>query len=46
MKKGDHVAIVGLLKAKQLNGKVGIIVEKDDDDRWMVEVDDEDTFKV
>ena len=46
MKLGDNVRIVGLLKAKHLNNKVGVIVEKDGEDRFHVEVDADDSAKV
>jgi hypothetical protein len=46
MKAGDNVLIVGLQRAKHLNGRAGVIVQKDDEDRWMVEVDAEGKLKV
>ena len=46
MKEGDAVVVVGLVKAKHLNGKTGVIVEKDGGDRWLVEVLNDDQKKV
>ena len=38
--------IVGLLKAKHLNNKVGVIIKEDEGDRFHVEVDADDTTMV
>ena len=46
MKLGDSVRIVGLLKAKHLNNKVGVIIKEDEGDRFHVEVDADDTTMV
>ncbi len=41
MKVGDTVVLVGLVKVSHLNGKVATIVEKDEGDRWLVNLLDD-----
>ena len=36
MKVGDTVVLVGLVTTTYLNGKIAEIVEKDEEDRWLV----------
>ena len=40
MKVGDMVVLLGLVKAKHLNGTLATIVRKHDGGRWIVVVDD------
>ena len=41
MKVGDTVVLLGLVQATHLNGKVARIVEKDVEDRWLVNLLDD-----
>ena len=41
MKVGDTVVLVGLVRATHLNGQVAKIVEKDEGDRWLVNLVDD-----
>jgi hypothetical protein len=40
MKEGDIVVLVGLVKAKHLNGTLATILRRQDCGRWIVQVDD------
>ena len=41
MKVGDQVVLLGLVKAKNLNGLLATIIRKHEGDRWIVQLDND-----